>query len=175
MRAHGYQVTTLKVARKHLSCWDNSSAKPEPGRASLQLPAHCSLVLLTLPHKPLQILTERLAFADLTFIKTLSCFLVLTTNKAAVYYKLMAHLFITKAILMHLIYLVSLQDSSVEQGWEGMKPQVRIGADGIGWRVLPCLKPLPINEVVCLKWKLTYIYKVPHTTDSLNTQFNKRV
>lgn len=77
--------------------------------------------------------------------------LIPTTNRTALSHTLKAHSFLTKAASTHLIYLVGLQNPGMEPGWQGMEPQVSIGANGIGWRVLPCLKPLPINEVVCLQ------------------------
>lgn len=77
--------------------------------------------------------------------------LIPTTNRTALSHILKAHSFLTKAASTHLIYLVGLQNPGMEPGWQGMEPQVSIGANGIGWRVFPCLKPLPINEVVCLQ------------------------
>lgn len=74
-----------------------------------------------------------------------------TPNTAAVSHTPKAHFLLTKAAFTHTIYLVGLQNPGVEPGWQGMEPQVSIGADGVGWRVLPCLKPLPINEVVRLQ------------------------
>lgn len=48
-----------------------------------------------------------------------------------------------------------------------MKPQVSIGADGIGWRVFPCLKPLSINEVVRLRWRLNQSINTHHTEQTV--------
>ena len=48
-------------------------------------------------------------------------------------------------------YLIRLQNSRMKCSWPGMKQQVSIRANGISWGIFPSLKPLPIDEVVCLK------------------------
>lgn len=88
-------------------------------------------------------------------LSTNQCFInmrsISTPNRTAVSHALKAHFILTKAASTRGVYLVGLQNPGMEPGWQGMEPQVSIGADGVGWRVLPCLKPLPINEVVCLQ------------------------
>lgn len=48
-------------------------------------------------------------------------------------------------------YLVSLQNPCMKCSWPGMQQQVSVGADGIHGGIFPRLKPLPVDEVVCLK------------------------
>lgn len=48
-------------------------------------------------------------------------------------------------------YLISLQNPCMKCSWPGMQQQVSIRANGVHWGILPRLKSLPIDEVVCLK------------------------
>ena len=58
---------------------------------------------------------------------------------------------------MLVTYLIDGKNGDVEFEWQGMQPDVSVGADGIHWRILPCLESLPVQHVVGLKQSGTFI------------------